>query len=214
MTPSLVITEVRRLIQDENAPVRYSDATLLGFVNQTLKRMAMLRPDLFTTVADIPTVSGQVYQAIPAAGSRLVEIFGVSGGNAIEEVNRDEFDRAYPAWQSDAAGVPTKYMRHTRNPKGFFLYPRPQAGVQLLAEYVVSPPDYTLLQAIITPADEYFSTIVDGTVFLAESVDNEHVSSGRAKLFYDSFVQSLGVSGQAREITDTERGGIGTPPEA
>jgi len=51
-------------------------------------------------------------------------------------------------------------------------------------------------------------------VFLAESVDNEHVSSGRAKLFYDSFVQSLGVSGQAREITDTERGGIGTPPEA
>ena len=214
MTPSLVITEVRRLIQDENAPVRYSDATLLGFVNQTLKRMAMLRPDLFTTVADIPTVSGQVYQAIPAAGSRLVEIFGVSGGDAIEEVNRDEFDRAYPAWQSDAAGVPTKYMRHTRNPKGFFLYPRPQAGVQLLAEYVVSPPDYTLLQAIITPADEYFSTIVDGTVFLAESVDNEHVSSGRAKLFYDSFVQSLGVSGQAREITDTERGGIGTPPEA
>ena len=214
MTPSLVITEVRRLIQDENAPVRYSDATLLGFVNQTLKRMAMLRPDLFTTVADIPTVSGQVYQAIPAAGSRLVEIFGVSGGNAIEEVNRDEFDRAYPAWQSDAAGVPTKYMRHTRNPKGFFLYPRPQAGVQLLAEYVVSPPDYTLLRAIITPADEYFSTIVDGTVFLAESVDNEHVSSGRAKLFYDSFVQSLGVSGQAREITDTERGGIGTPPEA
>jgi len=214
MTPSLVITEVRRLIQDENAPVRYSDATLLGFVNQTLKRMAMLRPDLFTTVADIPTVSGQVYQAIPAAGSRLVEIFGVTGGNAIEEVNRDEFDRAYPAWQSDAAGVPTKYMRHTRNPKGFFLYPRPQAGVQLLAEYVVSPPDYTLLQAIITPADEYFSTIVDGTVFLAESVDNEHVSSGRAKLFYDSFVQSLGVSGQAREITDTERGGISTPPEA
>ena len=144
----------------------------------------------------------------------MVEIFGVSGGNAIEEVNRDEFDRAYPAWQSDAAGVPTKYMRHTRNPKGFFLYPRPQAGVQLLAEYVVSPPDYTLLQAIITPADEYFSTIVDGTVFLAESVDNEHVSSGRAKLFYDSFVQSLGVSGQAREITDTERGGISTPPEA
>lgn len=214
MTPSLVITEVRRLIQDENTPVRYSDATLLGFVNQTLKRMAMLRPDLFTTVADIPTVSGQVYQAIPAAGSRLVEIFGVSGGNAIEEVNRDEFDRAYPAWQSDSAGTPTKYMRHTRNPKGFFLYPRPQAGVQLLAEYVVSPPDYTLLQAIINPADEYFSTIVDGTVFLAESVDNEHVSSGRAKLFYDLFVQSLGVSGQARELTDTERSGISTPPEA
>lgn len=214
MTPAQIITEVRRLIQDDATPVRYSDAVLLGFVNQTIKRMATLRPDLFTSVADIPTSSGQVYQIIPSDGGRLVEVFGVTSGEAIEEVNRDEFNRAYPAWKTDAAGIPTKYMRHSRNPKGFFLYPRPQAGVQLLAEYVVSPPNYTLSQFIANPPAEYFTVLVDGTVFLAESVDNEHVNSGRAKLFYDSFVQSLGVSGQAREITDTESGGIGKPPEA
>jgi hypothetical protein len=214
MTPALIITEVRRLIQDENTPVRYSDAVLLGFVNQTLKRMATLRPDLFTTVTDIPTSSGQVYQVIPSNGGRLVEIFGVTSGEAIEEVNRDEFNRAYPAWKTDPAGVPTKYMRHSRNPKGFFVYPRPQSGVELLAEYVVSPPNYTLSQTITNPPAEYFTVLVDGTVFLAESVDNEHVSSGRAKLFYDSFVQSLGVSGQARDITDTESGGVSKPPEA
>jgi hypothetical protein len=48
---------------------------------------------------------------------------------------------------------------------------------------------------------------VDGVVFLAESIDNEHVNSGRAKLFQDSFVQGLGVSLQSRTITDTETGG-------
>ncbi len=213
MTPASVITEVRRLIQDEAAPQRYTDAVLLGFVNQTLKRMAILRPDLFIVSANITTVPNQVQQNIPASGSRLVEVFGVTGGEAIEEVSRDNFNRAYPAWQTDPAGVPTKYMRHQRNPSSFFVYPRPQAGVQLLAEFVVSPPNYTLSQNITPPSEDYFSTIVDGTVFLAESVDNEHVSSGRAKLFYDSFVQSLGVSGQARVFTDTETSGVGVPTE-
>jgi hypothetical protein len=48
-------------------------------------------------------------------------------------------------------------------------------------------------------------------VFLAESVDNEHVNSNRAQLFQQSFTQALGVSVQARSITDTEEGGL--PPD-
>ena len=39
-----VITEVRRIIQDTNIPYRYSDDVLLGFANQALKRIAVLRP--------------------------------------------------------------------------------------------------------------------------------------------------------------------------
>lgn len=214
MTPASVITEVRRLIQDTAPPQRYTDAVLLGFVNQTLKRMSTLRPDLFSVSANISTIPNQVQQSIPPSGSRLIEVFGVVGGEAVEEVSRDNFNRAYPAWQTDPEGVPTKYMRHQRNPRRFFLYPRPQAGVQLLAEFVSIPPNYTLSQTITPPSEDYFSTIVDGTVFLAESVDNEHVATGRAKLFYDSFVQGLGVSGQARVFTDTETSGVGAPPEA
>ena len=45
------------------------------------------------------------------------------------------------------------------------------------------------------------------TGLLAIDRDNEHVNSGRAKLFQDSFVQGLGVSLQSRTITDTEAGG-------
>ncbi len=45
-------------------------------------------------------------------------------------------------------------------------------------------------------------------MFLAESIDNEHVNSGRAKLFQDAFIQGLGVSLQSRSVTDTESGGM------
>jgi len=208
MTPQDVITEVRRLIQDESAPLRYSDTVLLGFVNETLKRMAVLRPDLFSLITNISTTPNVVVQSCPADSVRLVEIFQVVNGNAITEVSRDTLDQSTPGWVGEAAGTPVNYVRHVRNPNRFFLYPRPTSGTQLVAEYIQSPPTYTINQTIALLPDAYLSTVVDGTVYLAESVDNEHVNSGRAKLFYDSFTQTLGVGLQSRQITDTEEGGL------
>lgn len=207
MTPAEVITEVRRLIQDTKTPYRYSDAVLLGFVNQTLKRMVTLRPDLFAVIGDIPTTANTVLQSCPADSTRLIEIFQVKDGDAVTEVNRETLDRTAPSWQREEAGQPVNFMRHVRNPNRFFVYPRPAAGVVLIGEYAQTPPDYALDQEIVYPTDAYFPVAVDGVVFLAESIDNEHVNSGRAKLFQDSFVQGLGVALQSRSITDTESGG-------
>jgi hypothetical protein len=208
MTPQDVITEVRRLVQDEESPYRYSDTTLLGYVNQTLKRMAVLRPDLFSLITTIPTTPNTVVQSCPTDSVRLVEIFQVVGGTAVTEVSRDTLDQSFPGWVSEPAGVPVNYVRHVRNPNRFFLSPPPVSGTQLVAEYVQSPQPYTLAQTIGLLPDSYLPVVVDGTVYLAESVDNEHVNSGRAKLFFDSFTQSLGVGLQSRTITDTEEGGL------
>jgi hypothetical protein len=208
MTPNEVITEVRRLIQDTRTPFRYSDTVLLGFVNQTIKRMVILRPDLFTVITDVPTVANTVIQSLPSDSVRLVEIFSVTNGGAVIEVSREVIDQTTPDWTGGPPDVPVNFMRHPRNPNQFFIYPRPYAGVQLVAEYVQSPSTYNLDDAIGLP-DAYFSVLVDGTVFLAESVDNEHVNSGRAKLFQESFIQQLGVALQSRTLTDTESGSGG-----
>jgi hypothetical protein len=208
MKPSEVITEVRWLIQDTKAPYRYSDTMLLGFVNQALKRMVMLRPDLFAVVADFDTTAGTVLQSCPADSVRLINIFQVKGGNAITEVNRQILDCTVPNWQNEEAGQPINFMRHVHNPNKFFVYPRPVAGVVLVGEYVQMPPNYTLNAEIINLPNAYFPVVVDGTVFLAESIDNEHVHSGRAKLFHDAFMQGLGISLQSRVVTDTPSAGL------
>lgn len=207
MTPAEVIVEVRQLVQDTRTPYRYSDTVLLGFVNQTLKRMCLLRPDLFTIITTITTAANTFVQSLPTSAVRLVELFSVQSGSALEEVDRDEANRAFPAWTSATSGTPTKYMRHPRNPIQYFLSPPPTSGVILIGEYVQTPPTYGLLSTISLP-DAYFTALVDGTVFLAESVDNEHVNSGRAKLFLDSFVQTLGVALQSRSVTDSEDAGM------
>ena len=208
MTPADVVAEVRRLVQDQIVPYRYSDTVLLGYVNQTLKRMSILRPDLFTDIVDIPTTANSAVQALPAEAIRLVDIFQVKGGNAITEVDRETMNRNYPGWMNEAAGIPVNFMRHVKNPDRFFLYPRPAAGVVLVGEYAASPVNYTIDASINVISDTYFPVIVDGTVYLAESIDDEHVQSGRAKLFYDSFVEQLGAGLQSRKLTDTKMAGM------
>ena len=207
MTPAEVIAEVRNVVQDTRATFRYSNTLLLGFVNTTIKRMAILRPDLFTVIGDIPVTANTVVQDCPAGAVRLVEIFQVKNGDVITEVSREVLDQTYPEWRTETPGTPVNYMRHVRNPTQFFLVPRPVNSVVLVGEYVASPTTYTINQTIDLP-NAYFPVLVDGTVFMAESVDNEHVNSGRAKLFQDSFTQLLGVGLQSRSVTDTEEGGL------
>lgn len=207
MTPAEVIAEVRNVIQDTRATFRYSNTLLLSFVNTTIKRMAILRPDLFTVIGDIPVTANTVVQSCPAGAVRLVEIFQVKNGDVITEVSREVLDQTYPEWRSDSPGTPVNYMRHVRNPTQFFLVPRPVSSVVLVGEYVASPETYAIDDTIELP-DAYFPVLVDGVVFMAESVDNEHVNSGRAKLYQDSFTQLLGVGLQSRSVTDTEEGGL------
>jgi hypothetical protein len=206
-----IIAEARRMLQDTNtnaALQRYSDTTLLGFGNQTLKRMAIIRPDLFSFIGEIPTTTGQVLQSMPTNSIRVMEIFQVKDGESIRETNRETLDQTYPSWPNEAPGPAVNWMRHTRNPNRFFIYPKAPAGQILIAEYAKAPQDYAIAVDITILPDAYFPVILDGMMFLAESIDNEHVSSQRAQLFQQSFLQTLATSFQSRTATDTEAAGI------
>jgi len=199
-----VVTEVRRLISDTRTPYRYSDAELVGYVNQTLKRMAIMRPDLFSYIGEMLCDTGTTLQSIPEDGIRVVEVFNVVGGKSLVEVDRESLDQMYPQWANDAAKPAQNWMRHPRNPTKFFIYPKAPANQYLTIEYAKTPATYGLGDTVLLLSDSYFPTVVDGTVFLAESIDDEHVTSGRAKMFQDSFLQGLSASAAAREATDSE----------
>lgn len=202
-----VVVEARRLLQDSNVPYRYSDAMLLGFANQALKRMAVLRPDLFAFLGQIPTVQNSVLQTMPADSIRIIEVFSVVGGEGIIESNRESLDQAYPSWINDSAAPCVNWMRHPRNANKYFIYPKAPAGQELVAEYAKAPRTYAGDEEVELLPDAYFPSVVDGTLFLASSVDDEHVNSGRAQLFYQSFTQTLGVEIQNRDLTDDEDAG-------
>jgi hypothetical protein len=205
-TPQAVITEVRRLVQDERQTYRYSDPFILGSVNQVLKRICLLRPDLFAVVDEFTCVAGSV-QTVPDDGVRIIDIFMNAENHVVHEINRQTLDLMFMTWQGGTPGPATNWMRHVRSPRTFFVYPPSAEGQILTIEYAQSPPDYAIDDSIALLTDAYFTSVVDGTVWLLESVDNEHVNSGRAKMFQDAFTQSLGVTVQAKSVTDSELGG-------
>lgn len=210
MTPAEIITSVRILINDNHAtlPPRFSDSTLLNLVNQLIKRVVLMRPDLFITSGNIATTPSVVEQALPSGAVRLMEIHRVVNGAAIQETNKETLDMNDPDWTTEPAGTPLNWMRHARNPTKYFLYPAPSSGVQLFAEYIASPSSYGLSDPIALP-DAYFGAVVDGVVFLAESIDTEHVGTGRAKFYYDSFVEGFSVDFTQRAVVDAENGMVG-----
>ena len=202
-----VITDVRRLLQDINSPQRYSDTVLLGFANQALKRIAVLRPDLFAFVSTVTCTENAVLQAAPTDSIRVIEVFSVQNGDGIIETTREALNNAYPTWMNDTAAAAVNWMRHIRNPNKFFIYPKAPANQILDIEYAQTPPTYDGTTTVALLGDAYFPVVVDATVFIAESIDNEHVNSNRAALFQQSFTQALGVGIQSRAITDTEESG-------
>lgn len=211
MILSDVLTEARKLLQDTSSEAtlrRFTDATLLGFANQTLKRIALIRPDLFSYVGEITCTAGEVLQSAPSDAIRLMEVFRVKNGSAVRETNRQTIDQTYPGWVDASAGACVNWMRHPRNPNKFFIYPKAPASQVLIGEYAKAPPDYAASTPVDLLPDAFFTTVVDGTVFLAESIDNEHVTNGRAKMFFDSFTASLDTNYKTRLFTDLESGGL------
>lgn len=206
-----VLVSVRQLLQDSNSNVdlqRYSDDLLIGFANQTLKRIALLRPDLFSYIGEIPCVAGEVLQTAPSDSIQLMEILRVKDGDAIRETNRETMDQTYPSWNSDTAGACVNWMRHPRNPNRFFIYPKAPVSQILIGEYAQTPTDYAISDDILLLGDAFYPCVVDGTVFMAEAVDSEAVSSSRAEMFQKSLTGMLAASLESRSVTMTENAGM------
>ena len=202
-----VITSVRRLVQDETTTYRYSDTFLLGLCNQALKRVQLLRPDLFAYIGTVTCVAGEVIQSAPSDSLRVIEVYSIVGGDGLVEADREVLDQTIPTWPNDTAAAAINWMRHVRNPNKFFIYPQAPSSQVLNIEYSQVPPTYGGTTTVTLLPDAYFPVVVDVVTFLAESIDNENVSNGRAKMFQDSFTQALGVTSASRPVTDTENAG-------
>ena len=201
-TVSDVLADVRDLIQDNSTPYRYDDVDLVRKFNQVIRRAVILRPDLFTQVATISCVAGSLQQC-PTDSERLMDVLANSAGSAVKQVNQEVIDLMIPDWETLTPGPTANWMRYPRDPNRFYVYPAATDALPLQIIYSKCP--VMLATSDVVPIqDVYMPVLVDGVCWVAEAVDAEHVESGRAKMFKDSFTESLTVGLQTRRITDTD----------
>jgi hypothetical protein len=200
-----IVQEARELLLDETAPFRYSDAYIVRKTNQVLRRMVIIRPDLFAHVTTITTTAGSL-QACPADSVRLMDVTLNGAQRAPKEINQEVLDLMFPSWNTTVAGPTTNWMRYPRDPNRFYVYPPSVGGETLTLVYARSTPTYVIGDTVALQ-DAYFPVLLDGVCWLMESLDAEHVESGRAKMFLDAYNAALVGGLAARRITDTEDGG-------
>jgi hypothetical protein len=202
LTLSDAILEVRKLINDSDSTnYRYSDVNLVGTGNQVIKRILNIRPDLFATIGSVACVAGEIYQSAPTDSFRIIEVQRILNGPMVTEVERDILSVFNPSWTTYPAGPAIEWMRNPRNPNRFFIFPQAPSSQTLVVEYAKVPATFAIGAALPIP-DSYLPVIIDGMVWLAEAIDDEHVNSQRSKGFMESFYQGLGATLQSRSLTD------------
>lgn len=203
-----IVTEVRFLVQDENIPYRNADDRIVRVVNQVLRRIIVMRPDIFAAIVNITAVAGFL-QSIPADGLRIIDVLGDGTlFNQAKEINVDVLDIMLPSWPQTTGGPPVNWVRIPRTPTKFYVYPPAIAGSIIEISYAQVPAKLASTD-LVPIQDAYFAALIDGCVWILESLDSETVESGRAKMYQDSFMQALATGLQARKITDTA--GAGEP---
>lgn len=202
-----VIADVRESVSDTSLPNRYSDAFILRKINQTVQRMVVKRPDIFCDVHILTCVAGSL-QSAPVDSVRVMDVLSNSANKAVKEINQEVLDLTLPNWENLTPGPATDWMRYPRDPNRFYVYPAAVAGDTLTILYAKTPIALTTTTGSIPIALAYQPAVVDGVIWLLESIDAEHVESGRAKMFQDSFYMTLDNSTNARRITDTDNAAL------
>lgn len=201
MTPSTIIATARHLMLDTGTTPRQSNDELVGYVNEALREVCTLRPDLFSSVGDMTCIAGQCEQAITFLDAvSLLDVLCVHAGQAVTPFDRQTMDQFRPGWRTDAAGPAQNWAPLNGDPLAFFIYPKAPADQVLDVRYVRNPATYALGDVIVDLPDSYAPALADYVVYRAESKDDEHVLSQRAASHYAAFKTKFGVSNGATAV--------------
>lgn len=203
-----VIDQARIILNDNDSNYyRYSDAQMLLFFSNTMSKTFMLRPDLFSDTLEVETptdlVTGEYKQSLDSDEYNFLKVISfeetATGGAKVtpEMVDWDTFIKSDRLWGSDTPGLPTKFVRDKYSSSTYYVNPPPKTGVKATVQVAAKPDKtFTLSTEVSHPNYEYIPALVDHVVFLAESIEDEYVTSKRAELYFESYVNSLGLSEQ------------------
>jgi hypothetical protein len=198
------ITSRAGLLLEDDTYVRWTEAELLGWLNDGQREIVSLRPSANPKTVVAPLVAG-TRQTVPAEAYQLVRItrnMGVGGatpGRAVRLTDMAVLDQQNPDWHSDtASAVVRQYMYDLREPLAYYVYPAAVVNATVEMTYSYAPPVVAAVGNTITLPDIYANALLDYVLFRAYAKDGEHpANASRAAAYRQSFENSLGLKAQA-----------------
>lgn len=198
-----VIIDKAQIVLNDTLAVRWTEAELLGWLNDGQREIVILRPDANTTIGNIAMAAGTL-QTLPAGGYQLIDLTrnmgaGSTPGKAIRLVPRELMDSGTPNWHaSTASAVVSHYMYDLRSPTRFYVWPPATGGGNVEAVYSKAPTDVAAVGSVITLDDIYANPLTDYILYRAYSKNVEQPgAANRAAQARASFENTLGLKAQA-----------------
>lgn len=206
-----IIKRVQRISNDKTGIV-WPEIELLQDFNDAIKDIVSHRPDASAKNEFFQCAADSSKQQLPSDALRMIEIVRNKDGRVITDIDRATLDATRPDWhQSTATLAIEHYVYDERDPKHFYLYPRPALNganpheIELV--YSTCPAEIAIAEAAIKDGsdataipldDTYSNAILDFMLYRAYSKDlGSAGNERRAMQHYQAYGNSLGVKLQA-----------------
>lgn len=198
MTPQSIIEVVRGQTNDNDPEYpRIADTELLGYVNEGIKSVSNLVPDLFLQTGDIACTAGKTEQCITFDDAqKLIEVIRIKDGTQVFPVNMKDLAAFNPAWAADSAAAAQNWMKNPNDPLRFYIYPKAPEMQLLEVLYVRTPAVYGLTEEIEELPASMHAALADYVIFRVETRDDEHAVSARSNSHYQAFLAGIGIPPQ------------------
>ena len=165
ITAQAILNKAAIVLQD-TTNIRWPTTELLGWLNDALREIASMRPDISNKTTSMALVAG-TRQTIPADGAALLAVRrnmgsgGATPGDAIRKVPMDLLDSQRPGWHYETATPVVKhYVYDPRTPRTFYVYPPSLGATQVEIVYDAPPAALAAVGDTITVDDEYANTLL------------------------------------------------------
>ena len=186
-TVQAVDSRARDVLNDPSK-VRWLEPELLRWVSDALDLLARAMPTLFIKRGAHTCTLGALQTLTIDRVMAVVRVIGVP------QCEKTTLDAFMPTWQDRTAGAAKNWMPSDNGAKSFYVYPPSPVGQALSVDYVEAPAELSAMANTLPVSDDYVSLLADYVIGMSESKDAEHVNSGRAAAFIQSFAAKLGIA--------------------
>lgn len=182
--------------------VRWPEAEVLRYINDGQRETVLNLPSSFVKTAIVSTVSGTRQTLVGSSivdGIQLIKMtrnFNSAGtvpGRAVTPRPVSWLDNERPDWHSDASGDAAHYFFDPADPKAWYVWPPSSGSIKAEIVYSATPPDLASLASVISIDDIYSNALQYFVLFRAMTKQANYTKNPMATMFYQLFLQSLGV---------------------
>ena len=199
-----LINRAEEILQD-TTNVRWSQQTLLDYLNDGQREVVLFRPDANPVNESLTLAANSAKQSLPATALRLLSIYKNASPTTkpITNIERRVLDDQIEDWYGTTGTNVEHYVYDPMDPKVLYVYPHTTSSSATISiVYSSSPANITISNftsdtTVISLDDVYANAILDYMLYRAYQKDTEYAGDmQRSAMYLQSFQNSLGVKNQ------------------